>query len=165
MCLSYGLILSFYHLQDDNFFALLKFKAKLNVTQNIDFASSMVKKLRGKSRKCWYPAFSPIPAMFSKGLFLRCVRSRHYVAKGRGCRLLHFGSPLKPLSNDKILDSSELKEVADDNFKFDDNGRKLSKRVENTVGKGEIARDEQFLLFPNCFQKACFPEASKGVIV
>ena len=29
------------------------------------------------------------------------------------------------------------------------------KRVENTVGKGEIARYEQFLLFPQCFQKAC----------
>ena len=27
------------------------------------------------------------------------------------------------------------------------------KRVENTVGKGEIARYEQFLLFPQCFQK------------
>ena len=27
------------------------------------------------------------------------------------------------------------------------------KRVENTVGKGEIARKEQFLLFPQCFQK------------
>ena len=40
-----------------------------------------------------------------------------------------------------------------------------SKRVENTVGKGEIARYEQFLLFPQCFQKACFPEASEGVIV
>ena len=41
----------------------------------------------------------------------------------------------------------------------------MSKRVENTVGKGEIARYEQLLLFPQCFQKACFPEASKGVIV
>ena len=40
---------------------------------------------------------------------------------------------------------------ADDNFKFDENGRKLSKQVENTVGKGEIARYEQFLLFPQCF--------------
>ena len=37
--------------------------------------------------------------------------------------------------------------------------------IENTVEKGEIARYEQFLLFPQCFQKACFPEASKGVIV
>ena len=63
------------------------------------------------------------------------------------------------------LDSSKLKEFAEDNFKFDENGRKVSKRVENTVGKGEIARYEQFLLFPQCFQKACFPGASKGVIV
>ena len=65
----------------------------------------------------------------------------------------------------QILDSSKLKEFADDNFKFDENGRNLSKRVENTVGKGEIARYDQFLLFPQCFQKACFPGASKDVIV
>ena len=58
-----------------------------------------------------------------------------------------------------------MKEFADDNFKLDENDRKLSKRVENTVGKGEIARYEQFLLFPQCFLKACFPGASKGVIV
>ena len=42
---------------------------------------------------------------------------------------------------------------------------KFSKWVENTVCKGEIARYEQFLLFPQCFQKAGFPGASKGVIV
>ena len=58
-----------------------------------------------------------------------------------------------------------MKDFADENFKFDENGRKVSKPVENTVGKGEIARYEQFLLFPQCFQKACFPGASKGVIV
>ena len=56
-------------------------------------------------------------------------------------------------------------EFADNNFKFDENGRKLSKRLEYTVRKGEIACYEQFLLFPQCFQKACFPGASKGVIV
>ena len=65
--------------------------------------------------------------------------------------------PINPLPDDKILDSSKLKEFADDNIKFDKRGRKLSKHVENTVGKGEIARYEQFLLFPQCFQKACFP--------
>ena len=48
---------------------------------------------------------------------------------------------------------------------FDENIRKFDKRVENTVGKGKIARCEQFLLFPQCFQKTCFPGASKGVIV
>ena len=63
------------------------------------------------------------------------------------------------------LDSCKLKDFSDDNFKFDENGRKLSKPVESTVGKGEIARYEQFLLFPQCFQKAHFPGASKGFIV
>ena len=48
----------------------------------------------------------------------------------------------------QILDSSKLREFADDNFKFDGNGRKFLNRVENTMGKGEIARNEQFLLFP-----------------
>ena len=54
-----------------------------------------------------------------------------------------------------ILDSSKLKESADDNFKFDENGRTFSKHIENTVGKGEIALFEQFLLFPQWFQKTC----------
>ena len=49
-----------------------------------------------------------------------------------------------------------MKQSADDSFEFDVNSRKLSKLVENTVGKVEIARYEQFLLFPQCFQKACF---------
>ena len=43
--------------------------------------------------------------------------------------------------------------------------KKYQKRVENTVGKGEIARYEQFLLFPQCFLEACFLGASKGVTV
>ena len=37
--------------------------------------------------------------------------------------------------------------------------------IENIVGKGEIACYEQFLLFPQCFQKACYPGLSKGVTV
>ena len=46
-----------------------------------------------------------------------------------------------------------MQEFADDNFRFNENGRKFSKRVENTVGKGKIACYEQFFLFPQCFQK------------
>ena len=37
-------------------------------------------------------------------------------------------------------------------FQINENGRKVFKRVENTVGKGEIARYKQFLRFPQCFQ-------------
>ena len=56
-------------------------------------------------------------------------------------------------------------EFADNNSKFDENERKLSKQVESTVGKGEIACYEQYLLLTQCFLKACFLEASKGVTV
>ena len=37
--------------------------------------------------------------------------------------------------------------------------------VENIVGTGENAGYQHFLLFPQCFEKVSFPEASKGVIV
>ena len=54
---------------------------------------------------------------------------------------------------------------ADNNFKFDENGGRFFKRVENNVGKGEIARYEQFLLFPRCFQKTCTADTSKQGLV
>ena len=40
-------------------------------------------------------------------------------------------------------------------------GMQLSDSVENIVGKAEIARYEQFLLFPQCFQKLSVVDASK----
>ena len=36
---------------------------------------------------------------------------------------------------------------------------------ENIVGEGENAGYQHFLLFPQCFEKASFPDTSKGVIV
>ena len=41
----------------------------------------------------------------------------------------------------------------------------MSDTVENIVGKGEIARYEQFLLFLQCFQKLSVLDASKWVTV
>ena len=42
-------------------------------------------------------------------------------------------------------------------------GIQLSDQVDNIVGKGEIARYEQFLLLPHCFQKLSVIDASKPV--
>ena len=67
--------------------------------------------------------------------------------------------------NDKILDSPKLKEFADDTLKFDDNGRKFSRWVENTVGKGEIAAYEQFLIFSLCFQNTCTADTLKPGLI
>ena len=80
-----------------------------------------------------------------------------------------FLSPLVglvwPITKQQILDSSKMKQFADDNFKLDETGTKVSKWVENTVGKGEIARYEQFLLFPQCFQKTCTADTWKPGLV
>ena len=53
----------------------------------------------------------------------------------------------------QVLDSSKLREFADDNFKLDENGGKFSKRVENTVGKGKIARDSNFSFSHTVFKR------------
>ena len=50
-----------------------------------------------------------------------------------------------------MLESSKLKEFVEDNFRFDENGRKFVQTGKNTVGKGEKFRYEQFLFFPLFF--------------
>ena len=62
--------------------------------------------------------------------------------------------PVNPFPKERILDFSKLKEFADDNFKFDENGRKFSKWVENIMRKGEIA-------FPQCFQNTYTADTEK----
>ena len=61
----------------------------------------------------------------------------------------------QPFPKRRILDSSKLKRFADNNFKVNETGRKFFKWVETTMGTGGIAHYEQFLLFPQCFQKFC----------
>ena len=72
-----------------------------------------------------------------------------YLVRNKFCPF----SYLLPFPKRQILGSSRLKEYADNNFKFDENGRKFAKRVENTVGKGEIACYEQFFLSLSVFKR------------
>ena len=53
-------------------------------------------------------------------------------------KILSSGNGLT-LSQMTIFYFSELKEFADNNFKFVENGRKLSKRLEKAAVKGKIA--------------------------
>ena len=46
-----------------------------------------------------------------------------------------------------------------------ENGRKLFKQVVNTMGEGEIAPYEQFLLFLHCFQKTFTADVYKPELV
>ena len=86
--------------------------------------------------------------MFSKASFFAVVKSWDCVVKDLKQGRIHYPKW-------QFLGSSKLKEFADNNFLFDENGGEFSNRFDNTVGKGEIAHYEQFLLFPQCFQKTC----------
>ena len=69
------------------------------------------------------------------------------------------------LPNDKILDWSKLKALADDNINLAEKLKFVLERVENIAGKGENAGYQHFLLFPQCFQKASLSGSLKVGIV
>ena len=141
------------------------------------------KTLREKGENTGYQHFLHFPQsnFLIKQYFLRVVKTWLHVEEGLSLSQTSPGFDVSavPTSNFSFSHSVLYQlthnqttnfrlfqtERVDFNFKFDENGRKLSKQVENTVGKGEIAHYEQFLLFPQCFQKACFPGTSQGVIV
>ena len=75
---------------------------------------------------------------------------------------LGIGLTLSQTTNFRLF---QTKRLADDDSKFDENGKKLSKWVENNVGKGKIAGFEQFLLFSWCFQKTCAVDTGKPGLV
>ena len=59
----------------------------------------------------------------------------------------------EPITRRQILDSSKLNEFADDNFKFDKNGRRLSKQVENTVEKEKLLVTGNFSFSNSVFKR------------
>ena len=115
--------------------------------------------------KIWYMIFKILYWTYSGIVFDKCHQkvTLTTLEKRKPITIFflfpYFFLPLKrqvpsfdPLPDHKILDRSKLKQSADGNFTFHESSRKFSKRIENTVGKGEIAHYEQFLLFPQCFQ-------------
>ena len=54
---------------------------KIKVTQTLKFVSSMVENIV-KRRKCWSQAFSPFHTMFSKGFYLKVVKSTDCLVNG-----------------------------------------------------------------------------------
>ena len=79
-----------------------------------------------------------VTTMFSTGSSLRVIKT-----------LFRKVSTFSQLTNFRLFQTEEFAD------KINNNGRKFSKLVENTVGMGEIARYEQFLLFPQCLQNTC----------
>ena len=76
----------------------------------------------------------------------------------------HFSSHRKnfnSLPNNKFLDWSKLEAFADDKIYVTLKQKFFLIWIENIVGKGENACYHNFLLFPQCFQKACFSGSLK----
>ena len=63
------------------------------------------------------------------------------------------GGGIDSLPNDKFSDMAKLKVFADIKLNIAKMKIYLYDRVENTVGKGENAVYQHFLLFPQCFPK------------
>ena len=72
------------------------------------------------------------------------------------CKMLQFQCSFYSLPYDKILAWSKLEAFAEDKTDVVKMMISLLDRVENSVGKGENAGYQHFLLFPYCFPKASF---------
>ena len=143
----------------------------LNTTSSFKAQSTV----SDKPQSGGWNAFESVGKGTVKGKCVLFSRDRFCVEIGYSSPLIQFFKSLETKLYGKFTGNCFLTHYQTTNFglfqtervcrRQFQNGRKLSKQVENTVGKGEIARYKQFLFFPHCFQKACFPGVSKGVIV
>ena len=74
-------------------------------------------------------------------------------------------SPIKPLTNDKILHQSKFKALTQDKINVTQKLKFVSGRIGRILGKGENAGYQQFLVFPKCFQKPSSSVSLKGGIL
>ena len=144
----------FLHVYSTSLLKTLWEKEKLLVTSNFSFSHSVFFQSREFSA-----IFIKFEIVVSKLFQFGRVRNLLF---GKGLRMVLWLLTHYQTTNFRLFQSER---VCRRQFQIWRNGRKLYKWIENIVGKGEIAHYEQFLLFPQCFKKACFPGASKGVIV
>ena len=73
-------------LPSDKIWTLIKIESICRQPNNSDSKIKICfrksRKHCGKRRKCWLPAFSPFPTMFSKAFFSRGVKSQDCVVMG-----------------------------------------------------------------------------------
>ena len=112
---------------------------KLNVTQMTKFILDRVENIVGKEENAGYQHFLLFPQCCQESsLITRNLKTWERLAKAKvyttilpisACTDGHglIPSEIAPITRRQISDSSKLKEFALDNFKFDENGRKLSK--------------------------------------
>ena len=68
------------------------------------------------------------------------------------------------IPNDKILNWSKFKVLADDKINLTEKIKFVPGRIENIFGKGQNAGNQHFLFFPLCLPKSCSTGSFKVVI-
>ena len=101
---------------------------KSNVTQNVQVVLHGIENIVGKEENAGYQHFLLFPHCFQKAF-----SSSQKLSLCGNLIIDAIGTQL--FLKQQILDSSKLKEFADDNFKLDENGTKSFKQAENSVGK------------------------------
>ena len=84
-------------------------------------------------------------------LIIPTLKYNCFLQKLLTCENLQFCPVVYPLPNDKILDVTKSKTFADNKLNVTNKTTSLYVRVENTLGKGENAGYQHFLLFRQCF--------------
>ena len=84
----------------------------------------MGRKHCGKRRECWFPAFSPFPTMFSKGLLVRIFLSRDCVVESKRIKFgVSFNPHVKAFPKLQILDL-QTEKVCDEKAQSSGKGKK-----------------------------------------
>ena len=120
-----------------------------------------------KRRKCWLPAFSPFPTMFSTLsqtvliIYVTFILSSANALNLDTVKFLSSGNGLtdtKPLHvlHDKfgyttVLDSLKLKEISDNNFRPGRNSGKLIDLIKRKKKKKKILKENEKLLVSSNF--------------
>ena len=108
--------------------------------------------------------------MFGSNNKIYTWRPQSFVQKGENDGYLHFTffrQSFNPFPHNKILDQTKLKAFADDKVNVAKMIISVFDRVENIVGKGEIACTrnclcKQFPLFSTMLSKGFFPRLVKS---
>ena len=113
----------------------------LNVAQVNEFTCNSLENIVGKGENAGNQHFL---------LFLLCFQNTSFPGS---LKLRTLWKRINPLPNDKISEGTKLKAFADNKLNVTKMMISLYDRVENTVGKGENAGYQHFLLYPQCFPK------------
>ena len=142
---------------------------KINVTQRLNFILGMAENFVGKEEKCPLPPFSSFPTMFSKDFFLRVVRSQDCVVKGKSLLTPYHTIPIFNYPDTKGFFSfvphykkprRHLHVWIRSNIRVRVNIVCIKDLFEKIEGIGEIAGNQHFLLFQQCFLPFPNPKTS-----